>query len=402
MALFDRGGVVWFDAADRLGAIVALRCSKSARSLSWPQQCSPLDSKLVMSQSLATVSRAQAQGPFYLGVDVGGTNVKLGVVDDLGRTLARASIPTRHELGPDDGVARIATAVRGLIADAGLAADDVARIGLATPGFMDIASGMLLDLPNLPSWSYYPVRDRMAAACERPVTFANDANAAAFGERWVGSGRVFHSIVLLTLGTGVGGGIIIGDLSIDGENSHGSECGHTIIDYHATARMCGCGQRGHLEAYASATALVKRTAEALAAGRKSSLAARLEGGETLTPLLLAAEADAGDALSLELILETAMYIGVAATSLMHTIDPGAVILGGAMNFGGHATPLGRRFLERVREEVRARAFPALAKRTTIDFASLGGDAGFIGAAGIARAADRKLGLGVRGSGSVGT
>jgi glucokinase len=113
---------------------------------------------------------------------------------------------------------------------------------------------------------------------------------------------------------------------------------------------------------------------------------RLADGEELTPLLLAKEADAGDSLSLELILDTAMYLGVGVVSLMHTIDPGAVILGGAMNFGGHGHPLGRRFLERVRQEVRARAFETLVEKTVVDFATLGGHAGYIGAAGIARMA----------------
>ena len=110
------------------------------------------------------------------------------------------------------------------------------------------------------------------------MSFANDANAAAFGEFWVGSGSEYHSIVLFTLGTGVGGGIIIGDLSIDGENSHGSELGHMIIDYNDTARLCGCGQRGHLEAYASAKGVIQRTLEALEQPPDSSLHERLRAG----------------------------------------------------------------------------------------------------------------------------
>src|SRR5690606_27680837 len=163
---------------------------------------------------------------------------------------------------------------------------------------------------------------RLQQVTQKPVSFANDANAAAYGEFWVGGGREYHSIVMLTLGTGVGGGIIIGDLSIDGENSHGSECGHTIIDYQPDARICSCGHRGHLEAYASATALVKRTEEALLLPeRHTTVRDCLARGEELTPLLLAREAEAGDRFSLDLIMETAMYIGVGAVSLMHTIDP---------------------------------------------------------------------------------
>jgi glucokinase len=216
------------------------------------------------------------------------------------------------------------------------------------------------------------------------VAFTNDAAAAAYGEYWVGAGREFHSLVLFTLGTGIGCGIIIGDLSIDGENSHGAECGHIIIDCGQHARICGCGQRGHLEAYASATAVIKRTQEALDSGRKSSLGDRLAAGAELTPKLLAAEAEAGDDLSLEIVLETAAFMGVGIVTLLHTIDPTGVLLGGAMTFGGNDSPLGRRFLRRIKEEVDRRAFPLLARRIAIDFAALGSDAGYIGAAGIAR------------------
>ena len=149
------------------------------------------------------------------------------------------------------------------------------RRPVRTPGTMDIPRGMFLQPHNLPHWHYFPIRDCVAEAFGLPTAFANDANAAAYGEFWVGSGQKYHSIVMLTLGTGVGGGIIIGDLSVDGENSHGSECGHIIIDSSPTARMCGCGQPGHLEAYCSATALVKRTQELLANGRASSLTQRI-------------------------------------------------------------------------------------------------------------------------------
>lgn len=334
---------------------------------------------------LEPIPAVQATRPLFVGVDVGGTNIKLGIVDDEGRTIGRTSIRTEVPLGPDAALVRAGQAVAGLLAQFDLSMDEVAGVGLGCPGMMDIPRGILLHPVNLPGWDNFPIRDRLAAVMNKPVAWANDANAASYGEFWVGGGREYHSIVMLTLGTGVGGGIIIGDLSIDGENSHGSECGHTIIDYQPDARVCSCGHTGHLEAYASATSVVRRTEEVLhTTTRPSSIRQRLADGEELTTLLLAREAEAGDALALELIMDTAMYIGVGAVSLMHTIDPGAVILGGAMNFGGHESALGRQFLDRIRQEVKRRAFPTLVERTVIDFAHLGGHAGYIGAAGIAR------------------
>lgn len=335
------------------------------------------------------ISAAAAQGPLFVGVDLGGTNVKIGVVDDLGRPLSWLSIPTHPTQGPDAAVRRMAATVDEAIRAAGVDKSAIIGLGLGSPGTMDIPSGMLLDPPNLPGWQNFPIRDRLHEAVGLPVTFANDANAAAFGEFWVGSGRDLESMVMFTLGTGVGGGIIIGDLAIDGRHSAGAECGHQIIDYREDARMCPCGQPGHVEAYVSATAVVKRTAEALDEGRKSSLTHRLAAGEELTTLMIAQEAEAGDLLCEEILMETAMYFGVGITSVMNVIDPDGVIIGGAMTFGGNDAPLGRRFLDRVREEVRRRGFPVPAAKTTVEYAYLGGDAGFIGAAGLARLAYRK-------------
>jgi glucokinase len=153
--------------------------------------------------------------------------------------------------------------------------------------------------------------------------------------------------------------------------------------------MCACGQRGHLEAYASATAVVRRTEEALAGEAGSTLSQRLRAGAPISPLLVAEEAEKGDPVALEIVLDTARFVGIAVVNAMHTIDPDGVVIGGAMTFGGQETALGRRFLARIKQEVDQRAFPALAGRTAVEFASLGGDAGCIGAAGLARLAVRK-------------
>jgi glucokinase len=326
---------------------------------------------------------ACAQKPLFLGFDVGGTSIKLGLVDDLGRPLAHTKIDTEEERGPRDAVKRARGAVDKMLAQIGLSVE-LSGIGLCVPGTMDIPRGMFLEPHNLPHWHYFPIRDCAAEAFQLPVAFANDANAAAYGEFWVGSGKKYHSIIMLTLGTGVGGGIIIGDLSIDGENSHGSECGHIIIDTSPTARMCGCGQPGHLESYCCAPALVARTQQLIAQGRPTSLSNRISETSPLTALMISEEADGGDSLAYEVIMELATWLGLGIVTLMHTIDPGAVILGGAMNFGGHEDAVGRRFIEQVRSTVRKHAFPIPAQRTVIDFAALGSDAGYIGAAGIAR------------------
>lgn len=332
---------------------------------------------------------ADAKPPLYAGVDLGGTNIKAALVDDLGRMLAYHTEPTHAARGPEDAAARMGAAVRVVAAAAGSEPTEVAHVGLGSPGPLDLVAGAIISAGNLPGWDGFPLRARVAEHCGRPVTLANDANAAAYGEFWVGSARDHGSLVLLTLGTGVGGGIIIGDTNVEGAHGHGSECGHMIVDPAPGARICPCGQPGHLEAYSSARSLVARAGEALAAGATGSLAAAVAAGEPLTPILVGREAEAGDGLALGLVMESARWLGIGIVSLLHVVDPEAVMIGGAMTFGGARAPVGRAFLERVREEVRRRAFPTLAERTVIGFASLGGDAGAIGAAGLARLAARQ-------------
>lgn len=336
------------------------------------------------------VAAVDAQPPLFAGIDLGGTNIKAALVDSAGRMLAFHTEPTDVDRGPEDAATRMGRAVGLLAEQAGVPPGAVARVGLGTPGPQDLSQGTILRAGNLPGWENFPIRDRVAAHSGRDVTYANDANAAAYGEFWVGAGRGHSSLVLLTLGTGVGGGIIIGDLNVSGAHSHGSECGHIVVDASAGARRCPLGHAGCLEAYASATSLKARARDALSDCVRGILA-DAAASDGLTPIVIAAAARAGDPLARNLILETARWLGIGVVTLMHTIDPEVVLIGGAMTFGGDTDPLGREFLDRVRSEVHDRTFPVLAEKTLIRYASLGGDAGSIGAAGLARLDHRRAG-----------
>lgn len=316
--------------------------------------------------------------PLYVGLDVGGTTMKAGVVDDQGRALASVNLPTEAYRGQEFGLERMVEAIHQAIAAANLDLHDIAAVGVATPGTMDIPSGVILDPPNLRPWRNVPVRDYIQQTLQLPTAFQNDANAAALGEFWAGAGRDAQSLVLFTLGTGIGGGIIIGDLIVQGEHSHGGELGHTKIEM-TGARQCSCGRWGCLEAYASATSVVKRAAEALAQPEARSAlhaAAQVEGGLTARAIFDAA-AD-GDALAGAIVEQTAFYLAVGAMNMMHTIDPDMVVFGGGMIAAGDW------FLQRIRRHVCDLAFPVPAERTKIVYAELGSDAGFIGAAACAR------------------
>lgn len=313
--------------------------------------------------------------PLFVGLDVGGSAMKAGVVDDQGRALASVSLPTEGERGQEFGLERMCETIRQAVAADGLKMWEIAAIGVATPGTMDIPAGIMLEPPNLKPWRNVPVRQHIHQTFQLPTSFQNDANAAALGEYWVGAGKDVHSMVLFTLGTGVGGGIVIGDMVIEGEHSHGAELGHMKIEM-TNPRQCGCGRFGCLEAYASATAVVKRALEALAKPGVQSSLSRTPAGPTARDVFCAAAG--GDQLSGQLVEETAYYLAVGTTNMLHTIDPDMVVFGGGM------IAAGPEFLERIRQFVRQLAFPVPAERAQLRYAQLGNDAGFIGAAAGAR------------------
>jgi len=321
--------------------------------------------------------------PFYVGLDVGGTSMKSGVVDDRGEAFDAVSLPTEAHKGQAFGVDRMCETIRQAVAAAGLDMADIAAIGVATPGTMDIPAGLILDPPNLKPWKNVPVRQHIQRVFGKPTAFQNDANAAALGEYWVGAGRDVHSMVLFTLGTGIGGGIIIGEQVLEGQHSHGGELGHMKIEI-TQPRQCGCGRWGCLEAYASATAVVKRTLEALRhAPASSSLVAFSENPQNLTAKDVFDAAAGGDALGEKVVEDTAFYLAVGATNLLHIIDPDMVAFGGGMIAAGEG------FLHRIQRHVKELAFPVPAAKAILRYAMLGSDAGFIGAAACARSLHQK-------------
>lgn len=349
---------------------------------------------------------------FFLGVDVGGTNIKIGLVDQQGQTLGTASISTRSTQPAQQAIDRSAEACRRIALEAGVAWSDVMAAGLGVPGPMSLPEGCLLDPSNLLGWHNFYAQAALEKALGIPVSFINDANAAALGEAWIGAGADHRSLALFTLGTGVGGGLITEGHLINGVNSFGSEMGHMVVDSSPDARLCVWGGgRGQLEAFASASAVAAQATRGVHAGVDSILCRLQElrasaadkqasseqasdqrcdkdytdtADEEITAKDVYLAAKAGDGFALELVDEAAFYLGIGVTTAVHLIDPGIVLLGGAMNFGGTGCTIGRRFLKGVVDEFQRRTFANVAAGTRIDYATLGGDAGYIGAAAFAR------------------
>ena len=336
-----------------------------------------------MSSLSSPKDRNRTPEEFFVGVDVGGSSIKIGVVTSAGRPLSFLELPTEGEKGPEHGLATIQQGVIDAVDQSPIRMRNLTAIGVAVPGTLDLPNGMWLEPANLPTWRNIPIRQLISDQFNLPTVLHNDANAAAYGEFWAGAGRGAHSLALWTLGTGVGCGLIVNKQLVTGAHSHGGECGYLYIQME-NGRPSATGMSGALEGYVGASGLVIRCEEGLQRGDEAPLLReRLANGETLSPLLIAEAAHEGDPLALQLVEDSARFMAYGTANLMHTIDPDVVLFGGNMTFGRDETDLGCRFVDIVREEVKRLSFPVPSSKIRIGYAELGGQAGFIGAAGCA-------------------
>ena len=313
--------------------------------------------------------RAPGDDDLVLGVDLGATNAKVGLVTADGRVVRRCVMPTEPRQGPVATVDRVCRAARGLMKEADIAARQVRGAGVGTPGSVEAESGVLLYWPNVPSWRGVPLRRLFEGRLGMPCAVENDGNAAALAEHWIGVGRGLSSLVLLTLGTGIGGGIVLDGHIWRGSSGAAGELGHMTID--PAGPSCSCGGRGCLQAYAGATAMVRRMKQALAAGEASVL---LGSRDELTAELIHQAALGGDTAARRNIRETGRYLGVGVSNLMHLLNPQAVA------FSGGVTAAGPMLMEPLWDEVACRTLEASRRGVRIAFSAVPEDAGIIGAA----------------------
>ncbi len=315
-----------------------------------------------------------------VGIDLGGTNIKGGILDPAGALLRRDTLPTEAAAGYEHVLARIDTLIKRLLGDAGLARESVQCVGLGAPGPIDHAAGVILGAPNLPGFVRVPIRDDLSRRLRLPVVLENDANAAAFGEYAFGAGGRTPHMVLLTLGTGLGGGIIVDGRVLIGHFGTAAELGHMIVV--PDGRACPCGQAGCIERYASANAVAERYLELLAtsaAAPNEPLAQRAHRGESFSSQDVSLAAQRGEPLAAQVWDETCRFLAQGVVNLQHILNPARVVLaGGLIEARDHLLQPTRRHFEQ-RTWAMARDGPEIV------LATLGGDAGMIGAAALARA-----------------
>ena len=317
---------------------------------------------------------------YTIGIDLGGTNIKAGILNDRGELVHHTAIATEAEHGFEHVFVRLVALVDQLIATGGLARGDIAGIGYGTPGPMSHKEGIIYASPNLPGWVNIPLRKRLSAATGFPVTLENDANVAAYGEFVAGAGQGLSHMVMLTLGTGIGGGVIVeGRLNRGGFDNAG-EIGHLIVQ--PNGRPCPCGQRGCLERYSSANAVAERFVEALESGESSPLKSRLDAGQSVTSVDIVNAATAGDGLAVRIWGETCFHLALGCINVQHMLNPECIVLGGGL------INAGSRLLDPLRREIAEQVWTIAQDAPRLEFARLGDDAGVIGAAALARGADR--------------
>jgi glucokinase len=320
---------------------------------------------------------SSARPQYIVGVDLGGTNIVAGVMTTDGSTsLAVRSIATNASVG-DEGVAeRIVGLVKSVMLDAmseaGAARGDFVGVGIGAPGPLDRERGIVLVAPNL-GWKDFPLRDRIHERVGVPTTLDNDANCATFGEWWQGAARGGRNVVGLTIGTGIGGGLILDGALYHGSSDMAGEVGHTTIDLNG--RHCKCGNYGCLEAYASGPAIATRAREVLVREGGESAIPRMVNGrlEDITAQTVYDAAHAGDPVASEIVRDTARYLGAGIANLLNIFNPDTVVIAGGVTAAGDAlfVPL--------RAEVRRRAFSPAVRAVKIVPGELPGTAGVVGA-----------------------
>ncbi|WP_370222065.1 ROK family glucokinase [Cytobacillus sp.] len=314
---------------------------------------------------------------WLVGVDLGGTTTKLAFINYYGEIIHKWEIPTDNSEEGKNITINIAKAIDLKLEELDLSKDKIIAIGMGAPGPVNLATGVVYNTVNLGWKDNYPLKDLLEVETSLPVIIDNDANCAALGEMWKGAGNGAKDLVCVTLGTGVGGGVIANGDIVQGVSGAAGEIGH-ITSVPFDGAQCNCGKTGCLETIASATGIVRQALENLKSGGEGVLSNLYKENGLITAKDVFDSARNGDEASLLVVNETAMHLGLALANIANTLNPEKIVLGGGVSKAGDV------LLKPVIENFVRFAFPGVRDSTVIDIATLGNDAGVIGAAWLAK------------------
>jgi glucokinase len=321
-------------------------------------------------------SKMTKHGNHVAGVDIGGTRIKAAVLDLKGSIIGdKISRPTQGERGPEATLHGIAAAVLEAIKESGIGKDDLLGLGIGSPGPLNPGTGIVYETPNIPGWENLALRDILAEKTGLRAFLDNDANAAAIAELWVGEGREVSTLICLTLGTGIGGGVLIDGKVLRGIDGSAAELGHITIN--PDGPVCGCGNSGCLEAFASTKGILDRTVGGILTGQETVLTQMVASLEDITPKTIYDAAKQNDAYAKEVFADLGRYLGIGSASLVNIFNPEMIVLSGGISAAAEEF-----IIPSMRREIDRRTFEIPAKRVQIRVSRLGDDAGVTGAAGV--------------------
>jgi glucokinase len=311
----------------------------------------------------------------FIGLDLGGTNLRAGIVDvETGQVTHLTSVPTQAHEGYDAVMTRMAGLIERVIQDSGIPKPQVSGVGIGVPGVLDLERGLTLLLPNLPgTWPKVPLGDTISRLVGLPVSLLNDVRSITYGEWLFGAGRGASTMACFAVGTGIGGGLVINNQLHLGMGGTAGELGHQIIDFNGP--QCGCGNRGCVETFASGPAIAAMGIKAVVQGLTTRIGEMVDYDlNRITPELICRAAQEGDEIACDIYQQAGYYIGIAVANICVAVTPSKVVIGGGVAAAGDL------LLEPIRKTVRERVFIMPVEKVEIVPATLGNNAGVIGVA----------------------
>lgn len=309
---------------------------------------------------------------YRVGVDIGGTNVKIALVNKKGEISFPKTVPTRAEMGYEYTIGNITQCIKDLLAEANLSTNQIEGIGFGFPGQIDCERGVVRILPNIPGWIDVPIAEIMQKEFNVPVKVDNDVRCMALAELNYGAGAGCKNLICITVGTGIGSGLVINGKLVRGASNAAGEIGHIKLEMH-DGQICGCGDTGCFEAYASGPSIVALAKEYIAGGKGTKYRELAGSVDAITPAIVCQAAQQGDVVAKRIFTKMGEYLGIGLASVVNLLNPEKIVIGGGVADAGDI------LFDPLRKTLKDRAMPIQGAAVEVVHAELGNSAGLIGA-----------------------